>query len=221
MCDIYCCTNNSIHHTNQIHECITVCTDCHTSENHKVGGILYNWMQKKKKIKEYKAPPFMNILRRRIIKMYPEAVITYGTETTPNRKALGLKKTHYNDAITVSGVGKIRENDDCWFEIKQFRKKKRSLHEANPRKGRKEPNIHAMRNAKNTKEYKGWHLNDKVSVFGRIGWISGFTSGGCYVKDMDDEYITMPGKTYKQVGLGNLRFLCHNNNWQYAIHTIC
>lgn len=206
--------------SNRAENLISVCTDCHTPENHKPGGILYGWMQKGKKVKQYKEPPFMNTLRKRIFKKYPESVITYGSETTPNRTALGLSKTHYNDAITISGIETIKKDEPFWFELKQFRKKKRSLHEATPRKGRKIPNVHAVRNAKNTKAYKGWYLNDKVSVFGKVGWISGFTSGGCYIKDSHNEYITVPDKTYKQVGLGNLNFICHNNNWQYAIHPI-
>lgn len=198
----------------------TYSDDCHTGENHKPGGVLYDWMLKARKVKQYKEPPFMNILRRRIFKTYLESIITYGSETTPKRKSLGLEKTHYNDAIVISGISNIRKDTDVWFEFRQFRKKKRSLHEANPRKGRKSPNVYAVRNAKNTKEHKGWYLNDKVSLLGKVGWICGFASGGCYVKDIHGEYITLPGKSYKQVGLGHLKFICHNNTWQYAIHPI-
>lgn len=206
--------------TDRADNLISVCDDCHTGENHKPGGVLYDWMLKARKVKQYKEPPFMNILRRRIFKTYPESIITYGSETTPKRKSLGLEKTHYNDAIVISGISNIRKDTDVWFEFRQFRKKKRSLHEANPRKGRRSPNVYAVRNAKNTKEHKGWYLNDKVSLLGKVGWICGFASGGCYVKDIHGEYITLPGKSYKQVGLGHLKFICHNNTWQYAIHPI-
>ena len=27
----------------------------------------------------------------------------------------------------------------------------------------------------------------------------------------------MPNKTYKQITLSKLEFLCHNNNWQYSV----
>ena len=94
----------------------------------------------KKKVKQYKEPPFMNSIRRRIFIKYPNAFITYGSETSPRRKELELDKTHYNDAITISGIKEINQNNSEWLEIKQFRKKKRSLHEAIARKGRKEPN---------------------------------------------------------------------------------
>ena len=161
----------------------------------------------------------MNTLRRRIFAKYPDAAITYGSETTPKRKEKGLDKTHYNDAIIISGVETISENPDEWLFIRQFRKKKRSLHEGTPRKGRKEPNRTQKRNSKNTPYYRGYHLNDKVRVLGKTGYISGFTGGAAYVKDSDNQYITLPNKAYKQVGISNLQHVCHNNNWQYITKT--
>ena len=112
----------------------------------------------------------------------------------------------------------IKQDTEGEFLIKQFRKKKRSLHEAIPRKGRKEPNRTAKRNNKNTKSLRGFFLNDKVRVFGRVGFISGFTNGGAYVKDIEGNYITMPGKSYQQVSFKYLEFVCHNNNWQFIPH---
>ncbi|GAB6384768.1 RNA-guided endonuclease IscB [Enterococcus cecorum] len=202
--------------SNRADNLITVCTDCHTYENHQKGGILYQWQEKHKKTKQYKEPSFMNVLRKRIFKKYPNAVITYGSETTPKRKELGLEKMHYNDAIIISGISTIKENPNEWLLIKQFRKKKRSLHEATARKGRKEPNRLQKRNAKNKPYYKGFYLNDKVEVFGRIGYITGFTSGGAYIKNAENEYIILPNKSYKQVGISNIKLLHHNNNWQYV-----
>lgn len=201
--------------SNRADNLITVCTDCHTYENHQKGGILYQWQEKRKKTKQYKEPPFMNVLRKRIFTQYPNAIITYGSETTPKRKELGLEKTHYNDAIVISGITKIKENPNEWLLIKQFRKKKRSLHEATARKGRKEPNRLQKRNAKNTPYYKGFYLNDKVRVFNQVGHITGFTSSGAYIKNSENEYITLPNKSYKQIGISNIRLLHHNNNWQY------
>lgn len=95
--------------SNRVDNLITVCIDCHTSENHKNGGILYKWQEEHKKVKQYKEPPFMNTLRRRIFAKYPLAVITYGSETTPKRKQMQLDKTHYNDAIVISGINNIKE----------------------------------------------------------------------------------------------------------------
>ena len=153
----------------------------------------------------------------KILHTHHSAIISYGSETTVKRKDLGLLKTHYNDAIAISGISNIKENPDEWLLIKQFRKKKRSLHEATIRKGRKEPNRTQKRNSKNTKEYKGWFLNDLVEVLGKRGFISGFTNGSVYIKDFKDNYITLPNKNYKQINIKGLRLKNHENNWQYAI----
>ncbi len=91
-------------------------------------------MQEGKKLPAYKEGTFMNVFRRRVFKKYPQAKITYGSITTPHRKTLGLEKTHFNDAIAITGIQKIKENPKGLFLIKQFRKKKRSLHEATARK---------------------------------------------------------------------------------------
>lgn len=159
----------------------------------------------------------MNTLRKRIFAKYPDAVITYGSETTPKRKELGLDKTHYNDAIAISKICKINENSEDWLLIKQFRKKKRSLHEATARKGRKTPNRDQKRNSKNTPCYKGFFINDKVCVLDKKGYITGFATGGAYIKDDKGNYITLPNKTYKQVGISKLRLEYHNHNWQYIV----
>ena len=156
----------------------------------------------------------MNILRRHIQDRL-NCDITYGSITVVRRKMLNLEKTHYNDSIAVSGIESIKEDTDTAFFVKQFRKKKRSLHEATARKGRKTPNTESRRNAKNTKTAKGFYLNDKVRVFDRVGYISGFCKGGCYIKDSENRYITIPGKSYKQVGYKNVEFICHCNNWNY------
>ena len=204
--------------TDRADNLITVCSDCHTSEAHKQGGVLYKWMQEHKETKKYKEPPFMNTLRKRTFKKYPEAEITYGSETSPKRKELGLEKTHYNDAIAITGIETIKENSDSRFKIKQFRKKKRSLHEATPRKGRKTKNTTAKRNSKNTKQLKGWSRNDEVICLGQRGWISGFsgTTKACVI-DYEGNYIKNPNKKHYMINLNNLKFVSHNNNWQYII----
>ncbi len=186
----------------------TVCMTCH-SDFH-AGKINYKF----KKPKQYKETTFMNILRRKILKRL-DCDVTYGNITTSNRKALELDKTHYNDAIAISGIVNIKDNSNVIFYIKQFRKKKRSLHESTARKGRKTKNTISKRNEKNTKFSKGFYLNDKVKVFKKVGFISGFCKGGVYIKDIEGNYITMSGKNYKQVSFKNIEVINHNNNWQF------
>ena len=212
--------------TDRADNLITVCTDCHTSENHKVGGILYNWMIKHKKVKQYKEATFMNIVRKRTFEKYPNAIITYGSETSPYRKELGLDKTHYNDAIAISKIENIKENHNEWFYIKQFRKKKRSLHESIPTRGRKkEKNTTAKRNVKNVPSRNGWYMNDMVLFDNKIGWIYGFSGGEkgkeCVIRDINGENIrdSKRVKSNPNVKFSDLKFICHNNNWQYQIIT--
>lgn len=112
----------------------------------------------------------------------------------------------------VKDIASIKENGNQIFYIKQFRKKKRSLHEDIARKGRKEPN----RTQKNAKEINGWYLNDKVVFRGKVGWIRGFSGTSAYIVDINGDYIQMPNKTYKQITLSKLKFICHNNTWQYS-----
>ena len=201
--------------TDRADNLITVCSDCHTTENHKPGGILYDWMIKRKKAKQYKEPPFMNILRKRIFDRYPNAIISCGSETAMRRKKLGLSKTHYNDAITISGISNIKENPNEWLLIKQFRKKKRSLHEATIRKGIKEPNRTQKRHCKNTKRFKSWCLNDEVIVFSKKGYISGFGGSTVYIKDLFDNYMKDGNKKNTQISAKKLKLVSHNNNWKY------
>ncbi|MEA3423100.1 MAG: RNA-guided endonuclease IscB [Bacillota bacterium] len=210
--------------TNNADNLITVCTDCHTSENHKPGNILHNWMINGKKVKQYKAPTFMNIVRERFYQHFEDMNVTYGSTTKPKRKELDLDKTHFNDAIAITNIdNNYSDETKAYFKIKQFRKKKRSLHEATARKGRKTKNRNQKRNSKNTKKithkkYGAFYLNDKVEVFGKVGFVSGFTGSGVYVKDIDSNYITISKRNYKQVNLKHVKQTSHNNNWQFIPH---
>ena len=57
-----------------------------------------------------------------------------------------------------------------------------------------------------------------VEVYGKTGFISGFTGKTMgYMKDIDGEYITKPGKAYKQVSLKECTLISHNNNWKMMV----
>jgi hypothetical protein len=194
--------------TNKADNLATVHMTCH-SDLHK-GKIKHTF----KKPKQYRGTVFMNVLRRQIFNRL-DCKITYGSYTKAARIKLGLEKNHFNDAIAISGIQTIKENSNIALYIKQFRKKKRSLHEAIPRKGRKAPNITAKRNKKNTKQLKGFFLGDTVLAFDQKGFVSGFTgASGFYIKNTAGEYLSMPGKSYKQISYKNIEFVNHNNNWQ-------
>ena len=209
-------------------EMSTICDRCHTPENHQPGGILYDWMiEGKKYARGYRDATHMNIVRSRLLKAFPDAEITYGNITSADRKAMMLPKSHANDAVAIASKGEpvIDEEETIYYQ--QVRKKKRSLHEANSRKGRKEPNREAKRNPKNTKQVTikkdgkeiTFHLYDRVSLNGKKGWISGFTQKSAYVKDENNNYIKYEGKSYNQVNLSDLVSLSHHNNWLIGAKT--
>lgn len=197
----------------------SVCDHCHDGISHKE-GVLYEWYCKLKPFKRgYRDATLMNILQIRLRAYYTNAFFTYGNITTADRKTLMLSKSHANDAVAIAAHGQssVKNTLETLFFV-QVRKKKRSLHEATPRKGRKEPNRTAKRNEKNTKRIGEFFLYDKVRYKDEIGWISGF-SGGCmaYVKDRTGAYIGDEDKSYKKVLLSKLRILKRNNNWiQYC-----
>ncbi|MCD8095702.1 MAG: RRXRR domain-containing protein [Ruminococcus sp.] len=185
-------------------------------ENHQNGAVL-DKIRKACTRKEYREPTFMNILRLRLFKAFPYAKFTYGNITNPDRKKLDLEKTHFNDAAAIAlateEVVKLKDIDEVVY-IKQIRRKKRSLHEANPRKGRKQPNREAKRNNKNVKQVDKFHLYDTVLVDNKIGYISGFTGKSAYVVDFDGKYIVPSGQSYKQITLSKLKLLqVRTNNY--------
>lgn len=140
--------------------------------------------------------------------------------TNADRKTIGLSKTHANDAVAIAvhrqilfGVRSVADTAVTTY-YRQVRKKKRSLHEATARKGKSRPNTNAVRNRKNIKEVGEFCLLDKVKVYGKVGWITGFTGNSCcYVKTISDKYIQQKDKSYKQISLSQVKVLCHSNNW--------
>ena len=197
-----------------------VCHLCHTPENHKPGKPLFELMRKLE-AKEYREPAFMNILRQRLFEAFPDASFTYGNITAADRKELGLGKTHANDAIAIaagSSYASIRDSDET-IQFRQVRRKKRNLHEANPRKGRKKPNREAKRNCKNVKAVKGFSVWDTVEYRGRIGFITGFTGKAARIVNWDGDYIRPEGKTYSQIQLTELKLIQRRTN-NYVQRTV-
>ena len=157
----------------------------------------------------------MNILRRRLWEAFTDAEFTYGNITAADRKTLGLEKAHCNDATAIAahGLKQIRDVPDTTY-YRQIRKQKRSLHEATPRKGRKEPNRSTKRNPKNTSRSGNLYLNDKVWAFGQYGWISGFSgTNNVYIKNRNGKYIQATGKNHKLIPVKGLITRTHCNNW--------
>lgn len=195
---------------------------CCEEHNRAKGNMSYKEFTGKNPptIEDFKATVFMNVLKDYLVPMLKYIAptsYTFGLYTRRRRKGWGLEKSHINDAIAIAGI-KPRWQDDVWYYIKQVRKKKRSLHEEIPRKGRKQPNREAKRNSKNTKEIivqgKRWCLWDKVYIpaINKIGYISGFTNKWGYVQDIQGNYLQVSDK-YKQINLKELQLIYRNNNY--------
>lgn len=193
---------------------VTVCDQCHTLRAHLSGGKLYDMMVAGKPIKRgLRDATMMNVVRKRLYEAFPDAEYTYGNITKVDREHMILSKSHANDAVAIATQGTIVKVPEETAYFKQVRKKKRSLHEAIPRKGRTLPNREAKRNAKNTKSVGGFHLYDTVLHDGKTGYITGFTGKAAYVQDFHGNYLTISGKSYKQISLVLLERAQHNNNW--------
>lgn len=196
----------------------SVCDACHTSRNHKPGGILYKWFEEKKNFgRGLRDATMMNIVRKRLYKAFSGAKFTYGNITAADRKRFIIRKGHAADAIVIAANDK--DSLDCVavpiMHYKQVRSKKRSLHEANPRKGRKEKNHGASRNSKNTRRSRGFTIYDRVLVDSKKGWISGFANEGytAYVVDKNGDYIQTGKANSIRPALSSIRKLYSNNGW--------
>jgi hypothetical protein len=135
---------------------------------------------------------------------------TFGYITAHWRKKQNIRKSHCNDAVVIARLNVAPDQHLIKSTCIQLRK--RSLHEATARKGRKQPNITQKRNNKNVFQVKTFKKWDCVSLSGKIGFISGFTGTSAYIVDIDGSYIRQPKKSYKQVTLSKLKKLHANQD---------
>ena len=189
---------------------ITLCQECHS--NYHQGKLKLNF----KRGKSFKDTTFMGIMRwsfyNKLKELYKNVNLTYGYITKNTRILNNLPKSHRIDALCITKNINIKRLEN-YYKIKQVRKKKRSLHEAIPVRGRKHPNITQKRNKKNTKQliYKGltWCLRDKVRVEDKIGFITGFTGNNAYVQNISRENLQILFK----FNIKNIIFINRNNNY--------
>ena len=214
--------------SDRVENLLTVCVDCHTAANHLPGGKLYELKEKayQKPRLNLAAATQMNTIKSAIVRKYEddEAVsFTWGYVTNLHRRGLRLPKSHVNDAVAITGVREIAKQPSSYILFNQYRKKKRSLHDANAKKGRKEPNRSQKRNAKNTpyvdnrKAGKRFYLGDKVSRASQAGYIAGFSGSTAYVADERNrlmEFINSKGVARIQANLSELEVLHHTNGWR-------
>ncbi len=107
---------------------ITLCSQCHTPENHLEGSFLHKWQTENPKLRGFKEATFMSIVRWRLVdllKQNNDVLVSYGYVTKYHREHIGIEKTHHNDAFCVAnGVKQIRSKT---LIFEQFKRNNRSL----------------------------------------------------------------------------------------------
>ena len=101
---------------------ITLCEKCHKAIH---DGILV--LTKKPKKLNLKYATYMSIIRSQLLKIYPDAVETFGFVTKENRNNLNLPKGHFIDACVIASGGEIFKQSNWLFKKKRIPKQNRRL----------------------------------------------------------------------------------------------
>lgn len=171
---------------------ITLCYTCH-KDLHE-GKITPKFSGKKKGTLRYATQ--MNSIRCQLLKIYPDAIETYGYVTKANRLSIGIPKDHHLDACVIaSGLNPITIKTNLLYL-----KKSVSKGDYQQSKGiRSEQPI-------TTGKICGFRKFDKVKYFGKEYFIKGrMSTGYAILMDIDGnkiDFSTMP-KGYKTPKLSN------------------
>ena len=186
---------------------ITLCDKCHVPANHQEDGFLYSW---EPELKSFKPQTFMATVRWRLVNALG-CEYTYGYITKSKRIALGLSKSHVNDAFVIAGGGEQDRAESC--TINQYRRNNRSLQKFYDAKyidirdgkvksgqklfsGRRKRNKNL--NGENLRKYRGhkvskgrrsirkqryfYQSKDLVKYEGKIYQVAGVQNKGAYIK---------------------------------------
>ena len=170
---------------------ITLCEDCHSKVHD--GKIV---LTKRPKKLNLKYATHMSIIRSQLLKVYPEAIETFGFVTKENRNHLSLSKDHYIDACVIASGGQNFKPNDQIFYKRRVAKGDYQL-----TKGiRGEQRLP-------TGKIQDFRKFDKVKYFGKEYFIKGrMSSGFAVLMDIFNNKIDfsfMP-KGYKTPKLSNL-----------------
>ena len=153
---------------------ITLCEKCHKAVH---DGILI--LTKKPKELKLKYATQMSIIRSQLLKIYPDAIETFGFVTKENRNNLNLSKGHYIDACVIASGGEKFKQLNWLLKKKRVAKQNRQL-----RKGvRGEMKLP-------TGKVLGFKKFDKVKYLGEICFIKARRSKGDFVlMDIDNNTL--------------------------------
>lgn len=180
---------------------ITLCHTCH-KDLHS-GKISPKLKGKAKENLKYATQ--MNSIRKQLLRIYPEAIETFGYVTKTNRLNLNVGKEHYYDACVIATQG-------MRFTVKTNLYRKRCVSDGDfqQTKGiRSEQPI-------NTKKICGFRKFDKVKYFGKEYFIKGrMSTGYAVLMDIDGnkaDFSAMP-KGYKTPKMVNLQRTVARSSW--------
>lgn len=103
--------------TDDEHNLITLCEKCHKLVH---DGILI--LTKKPKKLNLKHVTQMSIIRSQLLKIYPDAIETFGFVTKENRNNLNLPKDHFMDACVVASGGERFKLNDTVYQKRRVAK---------------------------------------------------------------------------------------------------
>ena len=180
---------------------ITLCHTCHKALH---SGKIHPKLNGKAK-GNLKYATQMNLIRKQLFRLYPDAVETFGYVTKANRLHLGVDKEHYYDACTIATQGNA-------FTVKSnlYKKKCVSAGDFQKTKGiRSEQSIV-------TDKICGFRKYDKVRYFGREYFIKGrMSTGYAVLMDIDGhkaDFSAMP-KGYKTPKMANMQRMEARSTW--------
>ena len=201
-----CCSKKNtrleVHHiiyrsqggTNDENNLITLCEDCHSKVHDRKLTI-----NKKPKKMNLKYATHMSIIRSQLLKVYPEAIETFGFVTKENRNHLSLPKDHYIDACVIASGGKeFKLNDEIFYKR---RVAKRDYQLTKGIRGEQKIPVGKI---------QGFRKFDKVRYFGKEYFIKGRISSGFAVlmnifnNKIDFSYMPKGYKTPKLSNLGRV-----------------
>ena len=163
---------------------ITLCEDCHKGVH--AGTVELN--KKPKKSKNLKYAAHMSIIRSQLLKVYPQAIETFGFVTSENRNHLRLEKDHYIDACVIASGGLEFKELDVIYRKRRVPKQDRILTKG-IRGEQKLP----------TGKIFGFKKFDKVEYLGETCFIKGRRSSGAFVlMDINNNSIDFRDKGGKK-----------------------
>ena len=158
---------------------ITLCEKCHKLIH---DGLLI--LTKKPKRLNLKYATQMSIIRNQLLKIYPDAIETFGFVTKENRNNLNLQKGHFIDACVIASAGREFKQLNWLFKKRRVAKQNRKL-------------CKGVRGEKQipTGKILGFRRFDKVKYLKEICFIKGRRSKGAFtLMDIDNNTIDFRDK---------------------------